>query len=227
MGFELSGPPKRRRLCNQHTPVLKACHRAAFASCGMAAVACSVYYRGQVREGSRRGADPLVTAASPSRPGRARRAGVVFQESRVEGVAHGDGASELCCADGVRVPAAMVLDATGHSRKLVQFDAPFDPGYQARPTARSRRRAHLRRCSRTHRAQIRGRVSAVDVIYAILHLHADTGADSDPRARQGAYGILVEVERHPFALDTMLFMDWRDDYAASDPQMLAANRCAP
>ena len=57
-------------------------------------------------------------------------AGVVFQESKVEGVAHGDGASELCCADGVRVPAAMVLDATGHSRKLVQFDAPFDPGYQ-------------------------------------------------------------------------------------------------
>jgi hypothetical protein len=60
---------------------------------------------------------------------------VVFQESRVEGVAHGDGASELCCADGVRVPAAMVLDATGHSRKLVQFDAPFDPGYQARAAA--------------------------------------------------------------------------------------------
>ena len=48
----------------------------------------------------------------------------------MEGVVHGDGASELCCADGVRVPAAMVLDATGHSRKLVQFDAPFDPGYQ-------------------------------------------------------------------------------------------------
>lgn len=57
-------------------------------------------------------------------------AGVVFQESKVEGVVHGDGSSELCCADGVRVPAAMVLDATGHSRKLVQFDAPFDPGYQ-------------------------------------------------------------------------------------------------
>ena len=43
---------------------------------------------------------------------------------------------------------------------------------------------------------------------------------------QGAYGILVDVESHPFALDTMLFMDWRDDYAASDPQMQAANRCA-
>ncbi|KAK9845376.1 hypothetical protein WJX81_004833 [Elliptochloris bilobata] len=99
--------------------------------------------------------------------------GVVFQESKVEGVVHGSGASELCCADGVRVPAAMVLDATGHSRKLVQFDAPFDPGYQ------------------------------------------------------GAYGILVEVERHPFPLDTMLFMDWRDDFTASDPQMQAANRALP
>ena len=45
-------------------------------------------------------------------------------------------------------------------------------------------------------------------------------------ARQGAYGILVEVESHPFPLDTMLFMDWRDDYTAPDPQMQAANRCA-
>lgn len=36
----------------------------------------------------------------------------------------------------------------------------------------------------------------------------------------------MDVESHPFALDTMLFMDWRDDYAASDPQMQAANRCA-
>lgn len=50
----------------------------------------------------------------------------------MEGVVHAGGASELCCSDGVRVPAAMVLDATGHSRKLVQFDEPFDPGYQAR-----------------------------------------------------------------------------------------------
>jgi hypothetical protein len=61
--------------------------------------------------------------------------------------------------------------------------------------------------------------------HAFPLLHAEPCADS--RVRQGAYGILVEVERHPFALDTMLFMDWRDDYAASDPQMQAANRCAP
>ncbi len=46
------------------------------------------------------------------------------------------------------------------------------------------------------------------------------------RAWQGAYGILVEVESHPFPLDTMLFMDWRDDFTASDAQMQAANRCA-
>ena len=29
---------------------------------------------------------------------------------------------------------------------------------------------------------------------------------------QGAYGIMAEVESHPFDLDTMLFMDWRDDH---------------
>ena len=73
-------------------------------------------------------------------------AGVVFQESKVEGVAHSDGASELCCADGVRVPAAMVLDATGHSRRLVQFDAPFDPGYQVRLVYYSSK--HCRTCCR-------------------------------------------------------------------------------
>ena len=36
---------------------------------------------------------------------------------------------------------------------------------------------------------------------------------------QGAYGIMAEVESHPFPLDTMLFMDWRDDYTAGDGGM--------
>lgn len=31
---------------------------------------------------------------------------------------------------------------------------------------------------------------------------------------QGAYGIVAEVESHPFELDTMLFMDWRDDHTS-------------
>jgi len=33
-------------------------------------------------------------------------------------------------ADGSRLTTTMVLDATGHARKLVEFDAKFDPGYQ-------------------------------------------------------------------------------------------------
>lgn len=37
------------------------------------------------------------------------------------------------CADGTEVPAAAVLDATGHALKLVEFDQKFDPGYQATP----------------------------------------------------------------------------------------------
>jgi len=45
-------------------------------------------------------------------------------------VSHGDGASAVACADGSRLTATMVLDATGHARKLVEFDAKFDPGYQ-------------------------------------------------------------------------------------------------
>lgn len=39
---------------------------------------------------------------------------------------------------------------------------------------------------------------------------------------QGAYGIIIEVESHPFELDTMLFMDWRDDHTSGE--MEEANR---
>ena len=41
---------------------------------------------------------------------------------------------------------------------------------------------------------------------------------------QGAYGILVEVESHPFPTDAMLFMDWRDDHTAANPDMQQSNR---
>lgn len=41
---------------------------------------------------------------------------------------------------------------------------------------------------------------------------------------QGAYGIMAEVESHPFDLDTMLFMDWRDEHTAADAAMREANR---
>lgn len=44
---------------------------------------------------------------------------------------------------------------------------------------------------------------------------------------QGAYGIVAEVESHPFDLDTMLFMDWRDDHTAGNPAMREANAALP
>lgn len=34
------------------------------------------------------------------------------------------------CADGSDVIGTLVLDATGHARRLVEFDKKFDPGYQ-------------------------------------------------------------------------------------------------
>ena len=45
---------------------------------------------------------------------------------------HGGGASSVACADGSHVAGTLVLDATGHARKLVEFDAEFNPGYQVR-----------------------------------------------------------------------------------------------
>jgi len=48
----------------------------------------------------------------------------------VEGVEHEGGSSQVACSDGTRIPGCMVLDATGHARKLVEYDKPFNPGFQ-------------------------------------------------------------------------------------------------
>jgi len=100
-------------------------------------------------------------------------AGVKFHLAKVEGVEHAHGKSTLLCEAGVRIPGSLTLDATGHSRRLVQYDQKFDPGYQ------------------------------------------------------GAYGITIEVESHPFDVESMLFMDWRDDHLANDPEMKARNAALP
>ncbi|GLI71151.1 hypothetical protein VaNZ11_016251 [Volvox africanus] len=89
---------------------------------------------------------------------RCAAAGVTFLPGKVAGCSHGEGSSEVQLADGRKIRGSLVLDATGHSRRLVQYDKKFDPGFQ------------------------------------------------------GAYGIMAEVESHPFDVDTMLFMDWRDDH---------------
>ena len=99
--------------------------------------------------------------------------GVRFHLAPVDSVTHAGGRSAVLASDGTALDGAMVLDATGHVRKLVTFDAPFEPGYQ------------------------------------------------------GAYGILARVESHPFDLDTMLFMDWRDDHTVGDPAMRDANTALP
>ena len=84
---------------------------------------------------------------------------VDFGAHNVKSVKHEeDDVSEVTLSDGSVLFAKMVLDATGHARKLVDFEREFTPGYQA------------------------------------------------------AFGIVCDVESHPFPLDTMLFMDWRDDH---------------
>jgi hypothetical protein len=34
---------------------------------------------------------------------------------------------------------------------------------------------------------------------------------------------MCDVESHPFDLDTMLFMDWRDEHTAEDADMRESN----
>lgn len=99
--------------------------------------------------------------------------GVLFHQSKAQGVSHGGGRSTVQCEGDLGVSGSMVVDATGHSRKLVEFDKAFNPGYQ------------------------------------------------------GAYGITVEVESHPFDLETMLFMDWRDDHLTPFPDIKQRNAELP
>ncbi|KAM0940393.1 putative isomerase [Dioscorea sansibarensis] len=44
---------------------------------------------------------------------------------------------------------------------------------------------------------------------------------------QLAHGILAEVERHPFELDKMMLMDWRDDHLGNEPYLRARNEITP
>lgn len=99
--------------------------------------------------------------------------GVNFLYGKVQGVSHAGGSSTVKLADGREVRGSLVLDATGHARKLVEYDKEFNPGFQ------------------------------------------------------GAYGIVAEVESHPFDLETMLFMDWRDDHTKAIPTMFKANEKLP
>lgn len=99
--------------------------------------------------------------------------GVKFHQAKVIKVIHEETKSLLICNDGVTIQASVVLDATGFSRTLVQYDKPYNPGYQV------------------------------------------------------AYGIVAEVEGHPFDVDKMVFMDWRDTHLDNNKELKERNRKIP
>lgn len=59
-------------------------------------------------------------------------AGVSFHKGVVKDAEHGEGTSSVLCEDGTAVRSSIVLDATGHTRKLIHFGKgkKFDPGFQ-------------------------------------------------------------------------------------------------
>nr|ACT78995.1 lycopene beta cyclase [Narcissus pseudonarcissus]ATG32096.1 lycopene beta-cyclase [Chloroplast transformation vector pAXT] len=99
--------------------------------------------------------------------------GVRFHQATVVKAMHEEEKSYLICSDGVTIDARVVLDATGFSRCLVQYDKPYNPGYQV------------------------------------------------------AYGILAEVEEHPFDVDKMVFMDWRDSHLNGKAELNERNAKIP
>ena len=57
-------------------------------------------------------------------------AGVKFYYGSVESATHSGGQSEIRCSNGTNLVGSLVVDATGHSRKLVEYDKAFNPGKQ-------------------------------------------------------------------------------------------------
>jgi len=101
---------------------------------------------------------------------RATDYGAEFKTGAVSGVDHEFDVS-IVRVGKENVFARQVLDATGHLRKLVEFEREFTPGYQA------------------------------------------------------AYGATLVVDSHPYDLDSMMFMDWRDDHL--DEELKARNDRLP
>lgn len=99
--------------------------------------------------------------------------GVKFHQAKVSNVVHEDEYSSVLCSDGLTIKANVVLDATGFSRCLVEYEKPYNPGYQI------------------------------------------------------AYGIVAEVDSHPFDVDKMVFMDWRDSHLNKDPVLKSNNKKLP
>lgn len=99
--------------------------------------------------------------------------GVKFHQAKVSKVVHEEEYSSVICRDGLNIKAQVVLDATGFSRCLVQYEKPYNPGYQI------------------------------------------------------AYGIVAEVDSHPFDVDKMVFMDWRDSHLNKDPVLKSNNKKLP
>lgn len=144
--------------------------------------------------------------------------GVKFLKTTCLGVDHKGPVTTIKCANGSSFDCSIVVDATGFSRRLVKFDQPFDPGYQVRGTAR-----HGAAVSRSNAPGAQR-----PCWHSTLPTHRPQADYRAPfPACQGAYGILCEVESHPFEMDKMLFMDWRDDHCKDDPAMLERNSRLP
>ena len=60
------------------------------------------------------------------------RPGVTFLNGTVEGsgTSHANGSSTVRLTDGRQIKGSLVLDATGHARRLVEYDKEFNPGFQ-------------------------------------------------------------------------------------------------
>lgn len=99
--------------------------------------------------------------------------GVRFHQAKVLKVSHESLSSCVFCDDGVSIKAALVLDATGFSRSLVEYKEAYNPGFQI------------------------------------------------------AYGILAEVDWHPFELGKMVLMDWRDSHLGNEPILRGNNEKLP
>ncbi|RWR85218.1 Capsanthin/capsorubin synthase, chromoplastic [Cinnamomum micranthum f. kanehirae] len=126
--------------------------------------------------------------------------GVQFHDAKAWKVVHEEFSSIVQCSDGCDVKVCSLLLA-------------------------GRRYGSLPMCSYGCDVKASLVVDASGFLSALLDYDARRGQQQ--RGYQIAHGILAEVEEHPFDLDKMLLMDWRDSHMGNEPYLRPANNKLP
>jgi lycopene beta-cyclase len=135
---------------------------------------------------------------------------------QVLNVQHDEDRSYVSCDDGTLIEATTVLDATGFARRLVQYDKPFNPGYQIAYGIVAEV------CLQTPTSSL-----LLLFVATCNHFYLRSFESIRIASVKLLLSQFLQVDGHPFDLDKMLFMDWRDSHLRSDKALMEGNSKLP